>query len=48
MSVTAICPFSKGFILGSNNGKFALWTKKEDNNVQSDETLEMSRKWATS
>lgn len=26
--VTAICTFSKGFILGSNNGKFSLWTKK--------------------
>lgn len=31
ISVTAICPFSKGFILGSDQGKFALWVKKEDN-----------------
>jgi hypothetical protein len=34
MIVTAICPFSKGFILGSNNGKFCLWTKKEDSNFE--------------
>lgn len=27
--VTAMCPFSRGLILGSSNGKFCLWTKRE-------------------
>jgi hypothetical protein len=47
MLITALCPFSRGVILGSSNGKFCLWTKKEDNNVEGEELLELSRKWAT-
>lgn len=42
---TVICPFSKGFILGSNNGKFALWTKTEE--ADGGNFLELVRKWAT-
>jgi len=34
MVISAICTFSKGFILGSNNGRFCLWTKREDNNFE--------------
>jgi cilia- and flagella-associated protein 57 len=44
---TAICTFSKGFILGSNTGKFCLWTRKEDSNTEGEEALELSRKWST-
>jgi hypothetical protein len=44
-----MCPFSKGIIIGSNNGKFCLWTKKEDlNNIDGDEKLELTRKWSAS
>ena len=28
--ITAISTFSKGFILGSNNGRFCLWVRKEE------------------
>jgi hypothetical protein len=45
--ITAICPFSRGFILGSRNGKFCLWTRKEQGVNYDEERLELTRKWAT-
>jgi hypothetical protein len=36
ITISAICPFSKGFILGSSNGKFCLWTRK-DQSINCDE-----------
>jgi len=30
LSLTAICVFSKGFIVGSGKGHFSLWMKKEE------------------
>jgi len=29
LGLTAICVFSKGFLIGSNKGHFALWMKRE-------------------
>ena len=34
MLITALCPFSRGVIIGSSIGKFCLWTKKEDGNLE--------------
>lgn len=45
--ITAICTFSKGFILGSSHGKFCLWIKKEQGMNFEEEKLELVRKWAT-
>ena len=45
--ITALCPFSKGFILGSSNGKFCLWIRKEHGSSYEEEKLELVRKWAT-
>jgi hypothetical protein len=28
LSLTAICVFSKGFLVGSNKGHFSLWMKR--------------------
>ncbi|CAM5999758.1 unnamed protein product [Sphagnum balticum] len=39
--ITAMCAFSKGLILGSSNGKFSLWTSKDDG-YQGEESLELS------
>lgn len=47
MTVSAICTFSKGFILGSSTGKFCLWTRKEEGGGEAEESLEISRKWGT-
>jgi hypothetical protein len=30
LSLSAICVFSKGFIVGSSRGYFSLWMKKEE------------------
>jgi hypothetical protein len=30
LSLTSICVFSKGFIVGSGRGYFSLWMKKEE------------------
>ena len=50
IAITAICAFSRGFILGSDNGKFTLWVKKEDDqeNYEDEETVDLVRKWGTS
>lgn len=39
MTISAICAFSKGFILGSSTGKFCLWIRKEQGTGYEEEKL---------
>lgn len=44
LAITCLITFSKGFILGGENGAFAVWTKTEDDENEGDNYI-LERKW---
>lgn len=50
LALTAICVFTKGFIVGSSKGMFSLWMKREEGeeNFEDEYTGDLARKWQVS